>query len=155
MRGGHLSAGATSLRRHRLGAVLVMFGTVDILLEDGFRLVDLPLCLELSDVIVYGAAVGPAAGLVEVEVFVVYLSADAAPVALAATVLLRLGGILVGETGLAEELGDELLARQAVGNGLVVAAVELLRPGHLDGLWLLESGKIRQARSKERPSVRC
>lgn len=52
------------------------------------------------------------------------------PVALAATVLLRLGGILVGEAGLAEEFGDELLARQAIDSGLVVAAVELLRPGH-------------------------
>ena len=55
------------------------------------------------------------------------------PVALAATVLLGLGGILIGESGLAKELRDELLAGQALGGGLVVTAVELLGTGHCGG----------------------
>lgn len=78
--GRHLSAGAASLRRHGLGPVLVMLSAVDVLLEDGFGLINFPLRLELPDMVVHRAAVGPAAGLVEVEVFVVYFSANAAPV---------------------------------------------------------------------------
>lgn len=76
-----LVAEAAGLGRLRLGDVLgVLLRAVDVLLEDGVRLVDLPLCLELPDVVGDAAAVGPAARLVEVEVLVKHLVAHVAPV---------------------------------------------------------------------------
>lgn len=56
---------------------------MDVLFEDGIGLVEFELRLELPDVVVDGAAVGPAAGLVEVEFFVVDFVANAAPVIIA------------------------------------------------------------------------
>lgn len=116
----------------------VIVRAVDALLEDGFCLVDLPFCFELPDVVGYGAAVGPAPGLVEVEVFVEYLAADAAPITLTAAVLLGLARILVGESRLGEELWRARLARLPLEVGLVVTGIELLSTSHVDDQRLLK-----------------
>lgn len=114
---------------------VLVIGPVDRLLEDGLRVVHVELAAELPLVVGDGAAVGPAAGLGEVELVVVDdFVAHVAPIALATAVLLRLLGVGVDKARLAEELGDDLRARDAFEDGLVVDAVDLVRASHLDGI---------------------
>ena len=78
---GRLVGGAAGLGRLGLSHVVhIVLRAVDVLFEDGIGLVELKLRLELPDVVVDSAAVGPAAGLVEVEFFVVDFIANAAPI---------------------------------------------------------------------------
>lgn len=66
--------------RRGLGLALLVLGA-HVLLEDGLRLVDLKLGLEVVDVARQATAVRAAAGIVEVEVFVHHLVTSVAPMA--------------------------------------------------------------------------
>lgn len=52
---------------------------MDRLLEDGLRLVDFELCLEVGDVVREAATVGTTTGVGEVEFIVIDVIADMAP----------------------------------------------------------------------------
>lgn len=135
-----------------LGELLVLLGAVHALLKDGLGLVELELGLE----VLRGAAVGMAAGVVEVERLIGHFITDVAPVGdemtsvhclpvkmmgeddlpvgLAAAILLCFLGVGVGKAVLAKELGDVLLWHDgAISNAGVVLVVVLVGAGHCNG----------------------
>lgn len=125
--------GAAAGRGVRL-AQLLIFGAMEVLLEDGLGLVDLKLGLEVVDVGGQAAAVGAAAGIGKVEALVDDLLTRFAPVGLSTAVLLDLFGISICEAVFGKILGDVVLrASSAVGKSGVVAVVQLVRSGHVDG----------------------
>lgn len=127
-------------------AELLVLRTVEFLLEDGLGLVDLELGLEVVDVSGQAAAVGAAPGIGEVEALVDGFLTRLTPVGLSTTVLLDLLGISVCEAVFGEILGDVVLgASSAVGKSGVVAVVQLVRSGHVDGF-----GDARRFQSKIR-----
>lgn len=125
---------------------------MDGLVEDGFKLVDFELGLEVGDVGRRGeGGVGTAAGVGHGEALVHNDVTDSAPstvsrrvqeddlrvtevnlpVALATAVLLDLLGVGVGKAVLGEELGEVLHGEgSALSNALVVAVVGLVGAGH-------------------------
>jgi hypothetical protein len=110
---------------------LILERAVDGLLKDRFGLVDLPLALEVADVVGDAAAVGAAAGVCELEVLVHDFFAKASPVAFAATVLLHLLGIDVHMATLGEEARKVLCwDGSPVSETLVVAVVGLVGASH-------------------------
>jgi hypothetical protein len=132
----HLS-GTSALGRVSLDQLvrLVLKRAVDGLLKNRFRLVDLPLTLEVADVVGEAAAVGAAAGVRELEVLVHDFFTKASPVAFAATVLLHLLRINVHVATLGEEAREVLCwGRSPVGETLMVAVIGLVGASHY-GFW--------------------
>jgi hypothetical protein len=128
----HLS-GTSALGRVSLDQLvrLVLKRAVDGLLKNRFRLVDLPLTLEVADVVGEAAAVGAAAGVRELEVLVHDFFTKASPVAFAATVLLHLLRINVHVATLGEEAREVLCwGGSPVSETLVVAVVGLVGASH-------------------------
>lgn len=73
---------ASTLRGRGLGEVVCLIllgGAVEALLEDGFGLIDVELCLKVAELVSVAAAVGAAAGVDEGKVLVDDLVASSAP----------------------------------------------------------------------------
>lgn len=127
----HLIRPLGRVRVHRTEGVLVVLeGTVDVLLKDGLRLVDIKLGLEVLDVRRHRAAVGPAARIDKVELLVHDLLAHAAPIALAIAVLLGLLGVGVGKPVLGKELGHVVIRRVGLRHVATRTVIELVRTSH-------------------------
>jgi hypothetical protein len=119
------------VRVHGTERVLVVLErTVDVLLKDGLRLVDVELGLEVLNVSGHGATVGAAAWVDKVERLVNNLLAHAAPVALAIAVLLGLLGIGVGKPVLGKELGHVVIGRVGLCHVATRTVVELVGASH-------------------------
>jgi len=66
--------------RVHLGELIIGLGAVDVFLKHGLGLVELKLGLEVLGTVGIPAAVGPTAGIRQVEVLVNNLLADATPI---------------------------------------------------------------------------
>jgi hypothetical protein len=127
--------------RRGLGLALLILGA-HVLLEDGLRLVDLKFGLEIINVARQATAIGAAAGIVEVEVFVHHLVTSIAPVSPTTAILLGLLGVGISKAVLGEELGQRFMRQDgAVGQAGVVLVVELVRTSHLDG-WTVVDERV-------------
>jgi hypothetical protein len=126
--------------------LLLTSRTMDVFLEDGLRLVELELGLEVLQLGGDAAAVGAAAGINKVELLFVHdFASSSAPIGFATSVLLCLLGVGVGITVLAKELGDVRLRVATcdcttLNEGRVVLVVVLVGAGHCDGFFLEDGG---------------
>lgn len=117
------------------GSLLFLGSVMNTLLEDWLGLVDLELGLEVIQVVGDGTGIGVTTSVHEAELGVIEnFITGVAPVALAATVLLDLFGVGIGETVLAKVLGDmldgdECAVFRLADVGLVVV---LVRASHLE-----------------------
>jgi hypothetical protein len=110
--------------------MVFLLRAMERLLEDGLRLVDLELCLEIGNM-GKATAVGAAASIGEGELLASDIIVDSSPVASTRAVLLHLLGVDIGKAVLTKEARDSFRGEHSpLGNALVVTVVGLVRSGH-------------------------